>query len=591
MVYYQTNIPRPNKVYSFSTSNFAGGLNNRSEFLEPDQAYDLLNVRFLDDTSMEKRKGIKSYNSLALDSPISFIDEFRPYTDLDAMLYGTNTTLYKGDEAIKTVGGQICGTNYKGRYHFVDGQKYYVYGKFPQTGSTYEAIVGTAVDQYMVMEVQTPGSYTPLPSPHIKGVTRYNYTDKVITYEPCKFEEEDTSKGKNVLPEHATFMVVHDGRIFMSGSEKDDDNVFITDADNAYYFPVTLPMQLPPNSDKVRGLIVYDDGVVIGRQRDVYTITGKTNNPQLGFELFKLRKLNTHTGFANHRCAQVAHNYLFFLGSDGNAYSLASIRNDEKLLATTILTQTVDLFRRPFKYDPLELPQAVGYFWNDEWYISLKDLVLVYSYRHRAWTVFNHMHSRSFFGKPGIFIWGTEEGKVEFFGEDFYDKGIPFRAFWTSGNFDMGEPSAHKLYREFYIVAHTYENFISDINVTFEIDFADVKDSYSIQNQIAIYGRSRWGDRYANRNIVESMPFLIGRRGRLIRFTLYNSYDPSAPVADYDELENYLGRKNGTLVYVTNESSYYLYDGTDWNKVTEADLNQPMRWYQVNGEYELRGKR
>ena len=62
-------------------------------------------------------------------------------------------------------------------------------------------------------------------------------------------------------------------------------------------------------------------------------------------------------------------------------------------------------------------------------------------------------------------------------------------------------------------------------------------------------------------------------------------------VAVVADLDTYLGKIEGTLVYVTAVASYYLYTDNAWKLLTSEQLNQRMKIYQINGEYEFRGKR
>src|SRR5690606_2606183 len=104
------------------------------------------------------------------------------------------------------------------------GDKIRVYGKFPQSTTTYEEVIGTPVDDYVVLEVvNPPADYTPLDTSHTRGVTKYDYNNLKVWYEPCQNEKTDAYKGENVLPEKPKYIVNHNGRIFLSGSEKDDD--------------------------------------------------------------------------------------------------------------------------------------------------------------------------------------------------------------------------------------------------------------------------------------------------------------------------------------------------------------------------------
>lgn len=594
MAYIQKTTPPPNKLLNFSLKNFVGGLNNRSNELQVNESSDLLNMRFNNDTVMEKRYGTQYYDTMQLDDEVRYVDQFMPYTDSDILIRATNTKVYFGSTLVATVAGLITGTNYNGKYFFSDGVKIYVYGKFPQTGSTYEVLVGTAIPDFILMELTSPPTgYTPLGTAEVRGVTKYDYTNKKVWYEPCQNEKTDTYKGENVVPTDIKYLVNHNGRMFASGSDKDNDNVFISAISNPYYFPSILPMQLPPNSDKIMGMTVYDGAVVVGRQHDIYVITGNTNRPDTGSEVFQLKRMNTHTGFANNRSANIVNNYLFFLGHDGNVYSLASIRSDQRILSTTILTQKLSFFDAPVDLERADLANACSIYFQDEWYLSMKDKVLIYSYLHRAWTMYNNLDARGFYSLEDTLIWGRSDGRLAQFSEDYYDLGLPFEAHWYSKPFDMDEANNYKQFRDFFLVAHTYDDRKSDVNITFEIDYNDVSGINQMSNQISVWGTAKWGDRFINRNIVSSTPFTLGRRGRSIRFKLSNGYFPSPSVSTFDSLAGYIGKKKNTLVKVTSENQYYLYnsDTNVWNPVGDTDLNQTFRVYQVNGDYELRGKR
>lgn len=591
MAYIQRSTPPPNTIMNFSLKSFVGGLNNRSEQLQANEASDLLNMVFDDDTVMAKRNGQVYYDDVTFTNPIVFIDEFRPYTDDPVLIRSTETEFFIEDVKLTNVHSKPCGVTYSGKYFFSDGEKLWVYGRFDQVTSTYCKVIGTPIDDYVLLEVTSPADgHTKLDTSHVKGVLNVDYTNYKVYYEPCQNEFEDTYKGANVVPTGPKYLVSHDGRLFMSGCEKDDDNIFISNVQNPYYFPVSLPIQIPPNSDEIVGMCIYDDSILIGRHNDLYVITGNTNKPGLGVDVFQLEKLNSHTGFATNNAVSVAHNYLFFLGNDGNSYAMSTTRTDTKTLVTSILSQQIDIEKTPININLENLNTACSVFYKDEWYLSVGDKTLVYSYRHKAWTMFNNLNVTSMYIKDRELIWCNTSGRTAMFGEEYMDFDKPFNAFWVSKSFDMDEANTYKQFREFYLVAHTFSGFVSDINVTFEIDYVDVKDKYTVSNQISVFGKATWGSRFINRNIVNSIPFVIGRRGRNIKFKFSNSYFIKDTVADLDALA-YHQKQDGILVYVTAESAYYLCSNLDWVLLTYADLNQAMKIYQVNGDYELRGKR
>ncbi len=592
MAFIQNNTPPPNKVFGFSLKDFSGGLNNRSNILSENEASSLVNMTFTDDSVMEKRRGSTNFDTLTLTGEIVFIDEYKPYNDDDVLIRATTTELYFGNTKVHDITGQISGANHNGRYFFADGSKIYVYGMFPQATTTYEEVLGTPVSVYTLMQVTNPSvGYTPLYNTHTKGKLVVDYVNMQIWYEPCENELADTFKEGNVLPEKPRYLISHNGRLFASGSDKDDDNVYITDLNNPFYFPSVLPLQLPPNSDKVVGLAVYDDAVIVGRRNDIFSITGATNRTNVGLDVYRINKVNSHMGFANHYAVNNANNYLFFLGSDGNAYALSDNRGGDKILNTTILTQTIYLFKDPINILKSDLATAHSIYYDEKWYLTIKDKILIYSYRHKAWTMYNKLNARSFYNFNDVLIWGDASGRISMPSTDFLDYGVPYRSYWTSKNFDMNDANSQKQFREFFLVAHTFEEVNSDIYVTFDVDYTDVRSAVTISNQLSVWGKAKFGDRFINRNINFSLPFMLGRRGRNLRFTFSNGYDVQGTVSLIADLEYFVGRKEGSLVKVTEDNNYYLFTNQIWVLADSAKLNQAMRVYEMNGEYELRGKR
>lgn len=597
MAYIQQTTPKPNQVYDFSMRNFVGGLNNRSEQLEVNEAHDLLNMRFVDETVMQKRNGSEEYDTLTLTSPVTFIDEYKPHNDVDKFIRATDSEVYVDGVKLADVTGKINGTNHLGRYFYVDGNKLMVYGKFAQTTSTYIEVIGTAVDDYVLMEVVSPpDEYTPLDNTHEEGVLKVDYTNNKVWYEPCELEVSDTYLEDNKIPVNCKYVLSHNGRLVLAGNEDDDDKVYIGRIENPFYFPKQLVYSLPPTSDKITGVSIYDNTIVIGRRDDIYVLPGATKRPDLGLEVFHLKRLNTHTGFASNDAVVQAHNYLFFLGSDGNAYSLGSTKYDERTLATIILSKKIDVTREPINLTLDDLKDSTSIFFKDEWLISIKDKVLVYSYRHRAWTLYNNLNARYFYNLDYTLIWGNDSGQIAKFSTGYLDMNKPFQGYWISKWFNMDRASNYKFFREFYIIAHTFSDVISDVDILFEIDYGDKNMEHRVSSKVTVWGKAKWGDLLVNRDIMVSLPINVSMRGRMIRFNFSNSYFVHGEVATYADLEYYPTKQNGTLVYVQDEDSYYLWDVDDgynahWEKKELTDLNQTMKVYQVNGDYELRGKR
>lgn len=594
MVYIQKNVPPPNRVLTFTMNNFVGGLNNRSSIVQENQAQDLINMKFEDETVMVKRDGVEYYDGQALSTSVTYIDEFKPYNDVSQLIRASNTEVYAGSTKIADVAGKVNGRNYLGYYYFVDGAKIRVYGKFPQTTDTYTKVIGTATNTYRTFELANPPSgYTPLPTSHVQGVWAYDYTNNKCWYEPCENEVADTYKGANVLPVNPKYIEIRAERLYLAGSATDNDNVFITDIGNGFYFPVYLPIQLPPNSDQITGLVTFHDTVVVGRKNDIHVIYGNTNRTDLNTAMFQLKQVSTHTGFASQDAVDLVNNFLFFLGSDGNVYAMNTTKTDVDLLSTQIINTHIDIFKAPISVTTNDLATASSIFFKDEWLLAIGDKVLVYSYRHRAFTLYKYsnVNMKCFYVKDYVLLYGSNTGRVLKNSATYSDLGAPYQAFWKSRLLDMDEPTTYKQFREFYLVAHTFENFSSNIDLKFEIDHVDVDESYGLLNEASVWGKTKFGGRFINRNIVASLPIVLGRRGRTFRFTFSNGHFAQPSVANYADLTSYPGLKEGFLVYVTNDSKYYLFQDSVWTEQSNEALFQPMRVYEVSGQYELRGKR
>jgi hypothetical protein len=592
MSFIQNVQPPKNQRLEFNLEDFTGGLNNRSSVIRNNEASYVLNMHFTHQNVLEKRKGFKLVDDLTLPEAVTYVDLYKPYNSDDQLIRASNTEVYAEGFKVQDVLGEIDAVNFQGMYFFADGDSLYVYGSFLETTGTYLEIIGTIPDTYVTLKVvNPPGDFEPLPEEHTRGKMVYDYDNMTVHYEPCLNELEDSYLGANLLPEHPKFIESHKGRLFISGDNKDDDNVFITHTSNPFYFAVGLPIQLPPSSDKVRGMVIYDDAVIIGRERDIYRIIGETSNPNLGFALFELRKINTHTGVANNKCFDVAHNYLFFLGSDGVAYALSTTRMDERLVGTQIISEQLDLFKDPINGTTENILDASTVFDTEYWFVTIGDKTLVYSYRHRAWTMFDYIDMYAPFYYYDKLIWGRRDGSLAEFSEDYLDNGRPIYATWSSNNFDFGSATRYKQFREFFLVAHAYDDNDSDIRVTFEIDYSDVRNATTVENKISYWGIAKFGDRFINRNINASVPFVIGRRARYMRIKISNGYEFNTVVPTEIDLLD-ISRKYNYMGAIVEETGvhYYYEDGT-WTPLSTDEINQPMRVYKVNGDYEMKGKR
>lgn len=594
VIYYQRSVPSPNQSFSYTLEDFTGGLNNRSLEPAPNQGVDLMNMRFTEDGFLEKRKGIAYYSDFSYNGKITYLDTFKPYKDTPKLITVTTNTLYLNNTGYANALGQVMGVNHNGRYIFVDTNNFRCIGTFSDlVVSTYTSIIGDVPGADAVLIVTgPPQDYVPLPIEHVIGKTVYNFNSGTIHYEPCLNELQDTSKGPNVLPSNPAYIINREGRVYVAGSTESDDTVFISDVNNPFYFPNNLSLQLPPNSDKIRGLVLYNNTVVVGRESDIHVIRGETNNLFLQQSLFTLQQLSAHVGLSNQRTFVSAHNYCFFLGTDGQFYVIRSLNTDSDELATAVISKSIDLTLKPLNFSPDDYSNASATFFQNSYYVVIGDKVLIYNYLHQAWTVYNQINASFPFKKDNQLIFGTNDGRLVTASDNYLNLGVPYRAYYSTRYLDMGDSSSFKFFREFVVVARTFDNWRSDIRFTFEIDYAEFDVGIKIRNQISVWGVSKFGDRFINKNINATHPLQIGQRGRVLQMHYENSYDVTDTVATVADLPSYIqGEGENYLYKVTSEDAYYLFINREWVKQSTEDLNQPMRIIRINAFYELRGRR
>lgn len=533
-----SNVPT-NKIFPFSIPNFTGGLNNRSSYLRMDahEASDLLNIVFKVDGTFEKRKGFQLYDDFVIDDPegITYMDIFKPINEEHYLVRASNSQVYIGETKIADVNGQIHGVNYIGKYYFVDGVNFYMYGKKDSEPTT----------EYKTYKVvNPPKDFTPKDTSHKEGEWKYDDTKLEAWYEPCQNEIDDPYMGSNVVPAKCKYILIHNERLILSGDADNPHTIYISDINNGFYFPNYVSLQLPPNSDEIVGMRVFHSAIVVGRTEDVYVIYGDTNRLDIGTP-FYMKKVNTHTGFTNQDNIQSVNNYLYYLGNDGEVYSLYPVRGNTDLVSTKHINDKVDFFVEPLSFKFESIKNTSGIFFDNDYWLSFGNKILVYSFLFKAWTVFDGIQPNYFLHYENELLIADKSGKTYKYGYEYNDNGQVIPCYWYSKHYDMGQPSRIKQFRQLFVVAHSYEEWDSDIKLRFEIDYVDVKDQHVIKNQISRFGKARFGiNRFITRNIAQSLPVVIGQRGRLLRVIIAND-----------------------------------------------ELNQTIKIYEINGEYELRGFR
>lgn len=532
--YYNFENTPNEQIQSFNIDDFSGGLNNKTE-VRDNQARDLLNMEFQSDLKIGKRLGVKPSNDLRYTTEnvnINFIGEYKPYvgegriftaTDNAVRFHVTGNTYH--DFIIPNVTG---GVTYLNQFFFVDGVNIWVYD-------------GT----YARKMVNPPPGYTPLPLPATEGVWVNDdvAVPKERWYEPCQAEVDSLFTGENVIPLNPTIIATRDNRLYVSGSTTDANNVYISDIENGFYWPVILPLQPSPNGEVVTCLVEFMDAMIVGRNESIYAIFGNTNNTEFQDELFRLKKVQSHSGIANNKSATRMHNYLTFVGSDGVIYRMITPNTDLRYFTTAVLSEDIDLFKSPLNFTESEVNDAASYFFNNQLYVGIGDKTVVYNYTELAWTVYDiAMRCGYVDGYRELFAitskWrnlyeyklssDADEPYSDAFNmwllDSFTKSYFNVACYWTSKRFPFGSKTQYKHFREIFASISTYRDFESDVKINFEIDYAEVNTEINIIDRIAVWGRAVFGDRFIKSDIATSVPTYIGRRGRLLSFTIANDF-------------------------------------------------------------------
>jgi len=548
MAYIQSASPPPTAIEYFAISDFSGGLNNRDAYMEiaQNESINLLNVDIFRENGVVWQRGGTYYkDAIDLGSPITLLDVFkRPVGD--KVIRASDSELYADAVLVKALSGRAQGVIFGDKYVFADGGGLWSYGSFPQLSNTYTSIIGTPTTDDIVMEIAGEQSgYTPLDSTYDIGVTVYDYTARKVYYNPCENELNDYSKGANFQASTPTCLDTKEGRLYVAGDTDLPYSVFISDIQNPYYYPVSVGLQISPRGDKITTLVEFHEVMIIGTTERFHAVYGNTNRTDLDYDLFYMKDLNVHTGIANPNTAVRVNNYLYYLGSDGEVYSMYTPQTDTTKIMTVILTRKLRIFEEPLNVDTSVFANACAVFHRDYYWLSLGDKILVYSYTMQAWTVYDSINATSFDVQGYMLQIGNTSGRVVTYDRDeLNDLDLAISAYWKSKRFAMGYPSRIKKFKSMYVIVHTFATFDSTINISFEVDYEDIESIATVKNQISRWGTAVFGDRFITRNINKSLPININRRGRLISFTFANNI-----------------------------------------------VDESMRVYEVNGEYEVRGFR
>ena len=606
-----SSTPSSPERISFSVRNFTGGLNNTSSpsRLNDNESPNLLNVRFRKDGVLEKRSGLTRYEfhnpEYSINGKLRNLWVLKPEPGIETLLMhvdedfvyvrsdGTPIFIPWGQDGVYK---PVSGVQFMDKFFLVDGANHIRYFKLEDLET---------MDLPRIFFITgTPYEATPKPKPATKGEWKEEHFKGhrwKAWYEPCQYELEDGYKGTNIQINNCNMLIVHKDRLYATGNPDDPNMVYISDILNPFYFPASLPVQLPPNGDKINCMRVFADSIIFGRDKDVYALHGNTNRDTE--EAYTLKKINTHTGIVNDHCADVIHNFMFYVGTDGNCYKLKTTNSSELILATQQFNTKVNLFEKPINKNIWDIRNChTGYDpYNGEWWIQFDDLSIIYNYQFMAWTVYSGTENVIMFNYHDKFLLGRDRSEIMYFDDDvcydydyeYPDLKLPIPCYWTSKDIDFGSPVRIKQIRDTYIVSEVYDDKRCDVRVKYDIDYVSVENENRVESEISLWGKAIWDkSRFISSNVFRSLPIMVGRRGKTFKIWVGNGYKFKDCVS---KLPHQQETEVGDLFYCNDK--FYVRIPRDYEtreyyrELEEEELYQPMKIYEISGLYEFKGYR
>lgn len=578
--------------YTLTLSSFAGGMNNinADTTLNDNEVSDSKNMMFVSGDLLEKRYGTKEYdpvNLSAYSEAIVYIDFYKQTNGTVRRIISTNSAVYDGKTKICDVNGAINGTNYMGKYYFVDGTNiycydgttYYIIKQQPQAtiksqtsttvvvvdevpatvkvGDPYYFIIGSdkkegtvstidgtsitlsaSITEDSITEDTLIFFYKPKGTSYQKGEEIWDSENHIAYYLPCANELSSAFYGSGFIPNAPDVIVVHKDRLVVSGDTESPQTVFIGFLNNPLYFPVGASVSAKPNGDKIIDMIVFDNALIIGRNTDIYALYGSSELQNLSDDPFNIKQMDVSIGFMHRNCGALLNNYYIYLGYDGRFYRLNSPATYVEYVVAKPLAIKIDIYETPFSLSKTSVVNTSTIpFYNEVWFCLDNDIVIVYNYDLQAFTYYQGMKAKCLYTNGTEVYIGRSDGKLAIYdneNDDRNDCGENIDAYFWTKRFDLKMSAKYKYFKRFMITSHAYDEINSKINVDIEVDYFYNRESISYNSNISRFGTARFGiNSFNNRNIYKSGYINIDARGRTIKFKFYNS-ELDEPFRIYD---------------------------------------------------------
>lgn len=632
------SIPTTNNRKVYTLNDFSGGLcNNVNETkLKSNTSPDLCNMSFYKDGLMQTRPGFK-YLEKKPSVVVNPTFDFSEIALIERIFVRESDGVYESFIIISRSGSvDIRGIHFKIRPddwgntsdvygHVIHDNKFY----FTFGNNIYYVSLQTPYK--LVKVVAPPEDYTPLPKPATQGKFGYRDDDSLMHtqwYEPCEYELEDGYKGTPIYPEQPRLLASKDDRLYVTDKKK-QDMIFISDVLNPYYYPASLPVLLPPMNDDVTSMCEFNNCLMIGRNRDIFTLYGNTNRAD-NVEQYRLTRLDVHTGIINNNCWSIIENCLYYMGSDYNLYKVSSTSSSQGMLSNKI-NLFVDFAKHPYNLNFFKLPQAkrneiMCYFDEEKNELFIKfhsagdtlETYAVLNFLTNSWSCYKVTNANTkgmFYFRDGVRFYCVnghiymfertcyhDESYRGYVVNNEYIEGVykfPINAYWKSRQLDMLEPARIKQFRDSYVTVGRIDDEPLTVYCNYDVDYSQAVNRFIIKDERGIWDESLWDEsKFTGKELLRSLPIVVGRRGRGMTVTIGSN----SPYAIYQGFPNELEiAKLDDYTYFFTEEPYGCYikvplfkvDGVNrrWKPVMEDTFDQPFRLHEVASIYEFKGYR
>ncbi len=343
-------------------------------------------------------------------------------------------------------------------------------------------------------------------------------------------------------PPTARYIALHKNYIFLAGNDTYPSRLYYSNLDDHEtwgsldFFDVN-----PDDGDRIMGLMVTLDALIIFKEYNVYLLYGDTPTYVEGLTLWRIKKASTESGTVGQgSIAVIGKNLVYFSRNKGVQAFGGSISSSEIQFDSLTSMTLSDIISPTVKgLNETRFDQAEAISWDYKYILSVpkgssttNNFNLVYDYNiggwylwdipANCWTVFRSA------SVDNLFIGDCSQGYIYRYTPDiFSDDGKAINAYYKTKDFDLGHAAYGKIFRKFYMTLNRASNF--SLTITPQVNFGEVTldpSSYTIaaKTSDSLWGTMVWGtDLWGEATAATSDKQVMNARGNYINYKFSNN--------------------------------------------------------------------